>query len=54
MQVKSFALADILSEFNWDQSNLAKITDLLESMTKNGILQHSKSHLQGDKWYIVM
>jgi len=54
MQVKSFTLADILSEFKWDQSKLTKIAELLESMTKTGILQHSKTHLQGEKWFIVM
>ncbi|QEE15704.1 hypothetical protein DSAG12_01531 [Promethearchaeum syntrophicum] len=51
IHLKSFSMADVMEKLDWNQSKVEKI---LQTMTNNGLLRHSKSYLQGDKWYILM
>ncbi|MHA1797270.1 MAG: hypothetical protein ACTSVY_02380 [Candidatus Helarchaeota archaeon] len=51
IHLKSFSIADVMENLVWNQHKVEKI---LQTMTDNGLLRHSKSYLQGDKWYILM
>jgi hypothetical protein len=51
IRLKSFSMADVMESLSWNQSKVEKI---LQTMTNNGLLRHSQSYLQGDKWYILM
>ena len=51
IRLKSFSITDVMESLNWDQS---KVEKNLQTMTNNGLLRHSQSYLQGDKWYIIM
>ncbi len=51
IQLKSFSMAEVMENLSWNQSKVEKI---LQTMTNNGLLRHSQSYLQGDKWYILM
>jgi DNA-binding MarR family transcriptional regulator len=49
-QFQKFSLSDIIKSTGWSSQ---KVNQLLERLTKLGILKYSKSFLHGDQWYIV-
>ncbi|MHA1474336.1 MAG: hypothetical protein ACTSRX_02105 [Promethearchaeota archaeon] len=51
IRLKSLSMADVMENLGWKQS---KVEKYLQTMTSNGLLRHSQSYLQGDKWYILM
>ncbi|MHA1273160.1 MAG: hypothetical protein ACTSQS_06950 [Promethearchaeota archaeon] len=50
LKLQKFNLTDMIKMTDW---NGEKILKILNSLTKMGILKHSKSFLHGDRWYIV-
>ena len=51
IRLKSFSMADVMENLGWNQ---LKVEEILQTMSNNGLLRHSQSYLQGDKWYILM
>ncbi len=51
IRLKFLSMADVMENLGWNQS---KVEKHLQTMTNNGLLRHSQSYLQGDKWYILM
>ncbi len=50
LEKKSFTKSEIMQEMEWNQKKTEKILNIL---TSNGLLRHSKSYLHGEIWYIV-
>jgi len=49
-KLQKFTLADMIKATNWTKE---KILEILNNMTKHGILKYSKSFLHGESWYII-
>jgi hypothetical protein len=39
-----------MNDLEWEKQ---KTQNILEILTSNGLLRHSNSYLNGEKWYIV-
>ena len=50
IELQKFTLADLINAIDWSKK---KLLEILNDMTKNGILKYSKSFLHGENWYII-